>query len=66
MLLQVQAPRARHFVRQLKELFQQAVQLYRDFHDPTKAVPDYADRAQALDLELTWQLRARRLVDAHN
>lgn len=65
-LEQAQAPRARHLVLQLKDLFQRGWQLYRAFHDPQQKTPAYDRQARALQEELTWWLRERPLTDAHN
>jgi transposase len=56
--------RARDFGEQLKGLLQEALALWHAHHDGT--VTDFKVEAEALQAELTYQLRDRRLKDPDN
>jgi transposase len=56
--------RARDFGEGLKALLQDALQLWHAYHDGTAT--DFVTEAKALQEELTYQLRDRRLKDADN
>lgn len=62
--LATKAGRARDFGEGLKALLQEAVQLWRAYRQGT--VPDFPTAAKALQEELTYQLRGRRLKDLDN
>jgi transposase len=63
-VVETQAGRARDFGEQLKALLQEALALWHAHRDG--AVTDFKVEAEALQAELTYQLRARRLKDPDN
>jgi transposase len=63
-VLATKTGRARDFGGGLKALLQEAVQLWHAFRQGT--VPDFPTAAKALQEELTYQLRDRRLKDPDN
>lgn len=50
----------------LKSQLKEAIALHRDFHDPTKKLPNYEARVRALEFEIGYHLRPRKLSDADN
>ena len=50
----------------LKSQLQDALALYHAFHDPEQKLRNYAAQVRALELEVSWQLRPRRLQDRDN
>jgi transposase len=63
-VLAIKTGRARDFGEGLKALLQEAVQLWHAYRQGT--VPDVPTAAKALQEELTYQLRDRRLKDSDN
>jgi hypothetical protein len=63
-VLVTNAGRARDFGEGLKALLQDALQLWHAYHDGTAT--DFVTEAKALQEELTYQLRNRRLQDRDN
>jgi transposase len=63
-VLATKTGRARDFGEGLKALLQDALQLWHAYHDGTAT--DFVTEAKALQEELTYQLRDRRLCDADN
>jgi transposase len=58
-VLETQRGQARRFGFVLKTQLQDAIELYKAFHDPEKKLPDYARRVRALEEEVTYHLRPR-------
>jgi transposase len=58
--------RACDFSGTLKMLLQEALELYRAFHNPAQPLRDYAQQVRALELALSYHLRPRALSDADN
>ena len=65
-VLETQSGQARKFGFVLKTQLQDAIELYKAFHDPEKKLPDYARRVRALEEEVTYHLRPRLLKDQDN
>lgn len=65
-VLETQSGQARRFGFVLKTQLQDAIELYKAFHDPGKKPPDYARRVRALEEEVTYHLRPRLLKDQGN
>lgn len=65
-LLERKRGRACDFAGTLKMLLQEALALYRAFHDPQQPLRDYARQVRALELALTYHLRPRHLPDTDN
>jgi hypothetical protein len=63
-VLATKTGRARDVGEGLKALLQEALQLWHAYHKGT--VPDFPTAAKALQEELTYQLRDRRLCDPDN
>lgn len=57
---------ARFFGVVLKSQLQEAIRLYKSFHDPASKLRNYAGCVRALELEISWQLRPRQLTDRDN
>jgi transposase len=64
--LETQTGRSRQFGVVLKTQLQDAIELYKAFHDPGKKLHDYARRVRALEEEVTYNLRPRLLKDQDN
>jgi len=64
--LETQTGRSRQFGVVLKTQLQDAIELYKAFHDPGKKLHDYARRVRALEEEVTYHLRPRLLKDQDN
>jgi transposase len=64
--LESQRGPARFFPVTLKSLLKEAIDLYRDYHDPDKKPLDYEDRVREIEKELSQLLRERRLKDEAN
>ena len=58
--------RACDFAGTLKTLLQEALELYRAFHDPQQPLRDEARQVRALELAVSYHLRPRSLPDADN
>lgn len=65
-VLETQSGQSRKFGFVLKTQLQDAIELYKAFHDPGKKLPDYARRVRALEEEVTYHLRPRLLKDQDN
>jgi hypothetical protein len=65
-VLETQTGQACKFGVVLKTQLQDAIALYKAFHDPGKKLPDYARRVRALEEEVTYHLRPRLLKDQDN
>jgi transposase len=65
-VLETQRGQSRKFGFVLKTQLQDAIELYKAFHDPEKKLPDYARRVSALEEEVTYHLRPRLLKDQDN
>ena len=65
-VLESKSGRAQCFGMVLKAQLKEARQLYKTCHVPEQKLDDYAARVQALELEISWQLRPRRLADRDN
>jgi transposase len=65
-VLATKSGRACDFAGVLKMLLQEALELYRAFHNPQQPLRDYARQVRALELALSYHLRPRRLPDANN
>ena len=63
-VLATKTGRARDFGEGLKALLQEALQLWHAYREGT--VPDFSTEAKAVQEEMTYQLRDRRLKDADN
>ena len=63
-VVETKAGRARDFGERLKALLQEALALWHAYHDGTAT--DFKTEAEALQAELTYQLRDRRLKDPDN
>lgn len=57
---------ARFFGVVLKSQLQEAITLYKSFHDPASKRRHYAACVRALELEVRWHLRARQLTARDN
>ena len=57
---------ARFFGVVLKSQLQEAITLYKSFHDPESKLRNYAACVRALELEVNWHLRPRHLTDRDN
>ena len=57
---------ARFFGVVLKSQLQEAITLYKSFHDPASKRRNYAACVNALELEVSWHLRSRQLTDGDN
>lgn len=65
-VLETQSGQSRRFGVFLKMQLQDAIKLYKAFHDPGKKLPDYARRVRDLEEEVTYHLRPRLLKDQDN
>lgn len=65
-VLATKSGQARRFGNQLKSLLKGALDLYHACHEAQGELPDYQQRARALDLEITDHLRPRVLTDPDN
>ncbi len=65
-VLETKRGAARVFGSVLKSQLQEAIALYHAFHDPDQKLPNYAAQVRNLELEVSWQLRPRRLPDRDN
>ncbi|HEX9870173.1 MAG TPA: transposase, partial [Candidatus Tectomicrobia bacterium] len=63
-VLETKTGRARDFGERLKALLQDAIALWHEYHDGH--VTEFKTQAEALQTEITYQLRDRRLKDADN
>jgi len=50
----------------LKSQLQEAIALYKSFHDPESKLRNYDRCVRALELEISWHLRPRQLTDRDN
>lgn len=50
----------------LKSQLQEAIALYKSFHDPESKLRNYAGCVRAIELEVSWHLRLRQLKDRDN
>ena len=50
----------------LKSQLKDAIALHRALHDPEKKLPNYEQRVRALEAEISYHLRPRRLSDPDN
>lgn len=50
----------------LKSQLQEAIALYKSFHDPESKLRNYAGGVRALEFEVSWHLRPRQLTDRDN
>jgi transposase len=57
---------AQFFGAVLKSQLQEAIALYKSFHDPESKLRNYAACVRALELEVSWHLRPRQLTDHDN
>lgn len=57
---------ARFFGVVLKSQLQEAIVLYKSFHDPESKLRNYAACVRALEWEISWHLRSRQLTDGDN
>lgn len=65
-VLATKAGRAGDFAGTLKILLQEALELYRAFHNPQQPLRAYGRQVRALELTLSYHLRPRVLADAAN
>lgn len=65
-VLATKTGRACDFAGVLHKLLQEALELYRAFHDPAQPLRAYARQVRALELVVSYHLRPRRLQDADN
>ncbi|HEX9005451.1 MAG TPA: IS66 family transposase [Blastocatellia bacterium] len=65
-VLETRSGQARFFGVVLKSQLQQAIALYKSFHDPESKLRNYDRCARALELEISWHLRPRQLTDRDN
>lgn len=57
---------SRFFGEVLKSQLQEAIELYKAFHDPDSKLHDYARCVRALELEVSYHLRPRQLKGGDN
>lgn len=57
---------AQSFGAVLKSQLQEAIALYKSFHDPESKLRNYVGSVRALELEISWHLRPRQLTDRDN
>lgn len=65
-MLETTSGQARFFGVVLKTQLQEAIALYKSFHDPESKLRNYAACVRALELEVSWHLRPRQLRDRDN
>lgn len=65
-VLESKRGRARCLGEELKKELQEAIQLYKAFHDPEKKLSDYEKRVEKLEEKVSQHLRPRKLKDVDN
>jgi transposase len=65
-VLETKRGQARWFGVVLKSQLQEAIALYKSFHDPESKLRNYDRCVRALELEIGWHLRPRQLTDRDN
>lgn len=65
-VIETKRGQARKFGVVLKSQLQEAIQLYKAFHDPEQKLPNYAARVRVIEQEVSFHLQPRALKDLDN